>query len=87
MNKLCCCADPELPVISVNVACACCKSNVEEHDVMDSPPLPPPNDDDGLDKKGCRDLFCCCIHRKRHAKSKKRKNHSQDGSKTEGNLL
>ena len=37
MNKLCCCADPEVPSIALNVTCACFESHVEVK--RDSPDL------------------------------------------------
>lgn len=70
MNKLCCCSDSELPDISVNVTCACCESHVEEKEGKDSPDL---NVVEATLEEVEEDKVCCCFHRKRHAKAKKKK--------------
>lgn len=80
MNKVCCCnGEPELPDISVHVTCACCESRVEEHSVTDMSDLDIATEKaEEVEKE---DVVCCCFHRKRHAKSKKRKDQGHDGAK------
>ena len=94
MNKLCCCAEPELPDISVSFNCACCDSRVERRtDIHDfdmavketSDHLQEQQQDDEEEKKDEEDdeiTYCCCFPRKRHAKSKKSKKKRHDGGKT-----
>jgi hypothetical protein len=35
MDKLCCCAEPELPDFTLNITCACCKSRVQRRKGQD----------------------------------------------------
>ena len=84
MNKFCCCcSEPDLPDISVNVTCACCESRVEEHSAKDEVDLDitTAKTEDELPEEE-EDTVCCCFRRKRHANSKKRKKQLRDGSKT-----
>lgn len=92
MHKLCCCAEPELPDISVSFNCACCDSRVERH--TDTPDLDMAvketsehlqeqhqnHKDENEDEEEI--TYCCCFQRKRHAKSKKAKKKEHDGGKT-----
>ena len=67
MHKVCgCCAEPELPNISFNVTCVCCKSKVDEFNVKDVRKV---DEVDGKEEQ----VSCCCfrIRRKRHAKAQK----------------
>ena len=87
MNKICSCADPDIPDISLNVTCACCESRVQQRKTNELP---------DLDKEETKDLqkvekeeeeekytvCCCCFRRKRHAKDKKKKNRTRNGSRT-----
>ena len=85
MNKFCCCcSEPDLPDISVNVTCACCESRVEEHSAKDEVDLDitTAKTEDELPEEEEEDTVCCCFRRKRHANSKKRKKQLRDGSKT-----
>ena len=71
-SKLCCCSEPDLPDISVNVTCACCESHVEERDVTDSLEIteaPMAKEEDVQEDA----IYCCCFRRKRHANVKKKK--------------
>ena len=78
MNKLCCCADPDVPDISLTVTCACCESRVQQRKTNDSPDL---DIAEMNEKKEVQDeekkeeeeeekytVCCCCFRRKRHAK-------------------
>ena len=78
MSKFCCCPDPELPDITVNVTCACCESQIDDHQVNDSSSL---DISEEQPEKEEDTICCCCFKRKRHAKLKKKKGESQDGSR------
>ena len=74
MNKLCCCADAELPDVTVKITCPCCESHMEdrEEDETDSP-----NDQckpvrEKQKEQEEETTRCCCFRRKRHAKLKKK---------------
>ena len=77
MDKLCCCLEPDIPDISVNVNCACCESRLEERTIKDSTDLNmSANETNSMreEKEEDKDetsTCCCCFRRKRHAKSKK----------------
>ena len=65
MHKFCCCADSEVPNITFNVSCACCRSNVDERTAKDTT-------DCNVDEiDGSDDQISCCFRmcRKRHAKA------------------
>ena len=89
MNKLCCCADPDVPDISLTVTCACCESRVQQRKTNDSPDL---DIVEMKEKKEVQDeekkeeekytVCCCCFRRKRHAKEKKKKKRTCNGSST-----
>ena len=82
MDKLCCCCEPDVPNITVQFNCACCKSHVEEREVKDEVDL------NKADMKSLKEeeeeeeeesiTTCCCFRRKRHAKPKKRKRQSSE---------
>ena len=80
MNKLCCCADPEVPSIALNVTCACFESHVEVK--RDSPDLTTAEEEvekiQEVEEKEDT-VCCCCFRRKRQANGEKR--HKRDGSK------
>ena len=82
MDKLCCCLEPDLPDISVNVTCACCESRVEEHSVKDV--TDSVDGEEKLEKVDEKEdkVCCCCFRRKRHAKSKNDKKSSHNGGQT-----
>ena len=85
MNKLCCCTEPELPDISVNVTCACFESHVEQVSAKDSPDLDITKEEEETAQKAEEEeedsICCCCFRRKRHANARKKKCQPSDGSK------
>ena len=85
MNKLCCCADPELPDITVSFNCACCESRVERRTDTTDLEMPVPEtckEEKEMAKEDEVTTCCCCFRRKRHAKSKEVGKERQDGGKT-----
>ena len=74
MSKLCCCTEPELPDISINVNCVCCESRMEEQATRDVTDGSENERDEAEDE-----TTCCCFRRKRHAKSKKVEMKPTDG--------
>lgn len=77
MNKLCCCGDNELPDVSVNVNCACCKSRIEEHEAKDSTDFNITQEKAEAEDPTCS---CCCFVWKHHAKSNRKKKSSRNGT-------
>lgn len=79
MKKFCCC-EPEVPDVTVNIKCACCKGNVEETTVKDSTDLNADEQPETIQENKEDDTICCCFRRKRHAKLKRAKEHVHDGT-------
>jgi hypothetical protein len=77
MNKLCCCAESEVPDFTLNITCACCKSRVQRRKGQDE------IDAAVQEIEEEEKTFCCCLRRKNHAKKRKDKtSHSHHGAET-----
>jgi hypothetical protein len=80
MNKLCCCAEPELPDVTLNITCACCKSRVQRRKGQDEIDLDTVKEiakeeiaKEEIAKEEEDESICCCFRRKHHAKRNKDK--------------
>ena len=88
MNKLCCCAEPELPDITVSFNCACCDSRVERRTNKDTTDLEMPvqetadKEEKKIDEEDKVTTCCCCFRRTRHAKSRECGKKTHDGGET-----
>ena len=85
MDKLCCCCEPDIPNISVQlINTPCCESHIEEREAQVEPDLNMSiEEEEGREQKEEDETCCCCFRIKRHAKSKRKKRcRSQDGAKT-----
>ena len=84
MNKLCCCDLQEPPTISLKVNCpsSCCESQLDRVQVDITDLNVEEEENENKDENKEDTVYCCCFTRKRHAKVKKGKVFSENGSET-----